>query len=136
VLYQRKTLSTDSNVGEPDLLPIFLRGLPDETLANLESYGLPDTGYFPLPPDPEPPVRWIHKALFKRRFTSAERISIRLAETNEAVPIEARLAMTDFREVLDATEKVYLDDPDVIAGLGLLVLLGLLTEDRPSEIRL
>jgi hypothetical protein len=139
MLYQRKTLSTNADVGEPDLLPVFLRGLSDAALADLTSRGFPDVGYFPVPPpepEPPPPDRWIHKALFKRRFTAAERIAIRLTETNEEVPLEVRLVMADFREVLDSTEKIHLDDPDVIAGLDLLVTLGLLTSERPAEIRL
>lgn len=134
--YQRKTLSTNADVGEAGPLPAHLRGLSDLMLADLAPRGLPDVGYFPVPPAPLPPDRWVHKAIFKRRFTQAERIAIRATENAVETPVEVRMALSDFREVLDATEKVYLDDPDVIAGLGFLVALGLLTSERPAEIRL
>lgn len=138
-LYQRKVISTGEEVGEPGPLPAGLRGLSDDQLTNLEGRGLPDTGFFPVPPpepEPEPPVRWIHKALFKRRFTVEERIAIRATEDAEETPAQVRFLLGDFREVLDATDQVYLDDPDLVNGLGFLVTLGLLGEERPAEIRL
>jgi hypothetical protein len=137
VLYQRKTLSTGEEVGEPGLLPVRFQGLSDAVLADLAPLGVPDTGYFPvIEPEPEPePVRWVHKAIFKRRLTSAERIAIRAAETDENVAEENRAALKDFRDILDSTNDVFLDDPDLVEGLGFLVLLGLLGPERPAEIR-
>jgi hypothetical protein len=145
--YQKTVFSTGVSDGQPGALPAFLYGLPDAILAELPEHldpvgivelGLEDRCFVRVAdPEPEPPPapRWIHKALFKRRFTQAERIAIRLAETDEAVPLQARLALVDFREVLDATENVYLDDVDVIAGLDLLVTLGLIGAQRPAQIR-
>lgn len=131
--YQRRNLATGEDVGEPGPLPSELEGLADLSLADLSwvdpARGFAGTGFFRVN------GRWIHKAIFKRRFTQAERIAIRAAEASELISSEERAALTDFREVLDATEKVYLDDPDVIAGLAFLVALGLLGELRPAQIR-
>lgn len=143
-LYQRISLTTGENVGEPGPLPrVFQGSMTDADLARvgeivpLELAEYADAGFVPYTPPatPDPQARWVHRAIFKRKFTQAERIAIRLAEANEAVPIEARLALIDFREVLDATEKVNLDDIDVIGGLAFLVSLGLLGELRPAQIR-
>lgn len=142
-LYQRVLLSTGETVGAPAPLPADLvGGLTDDDLAVLGTLEpaahYAGYGFIRVPdPEPEPPPvsRWVHKAIFKRRFTSEERIAIRLAESNEAIPQQARWALADFREVLDATDQVYLDDLDLIAGLGLLVTLGLLGPLRPGQIR-
>lgn len=143
-LYQRISLATGENVGEPGPLPrVFQGSMSDADLARVGEIVPPelaeyaDAGFIPYtPPPPEPePVRWVHKAIFKRRFTSAERIAIRATEADAGTPAEVRAALIDFREVLDATEKVYLDDPDTIAGLDFLVTLGLLGALRPAQIR-
>ncbi len=133
-LYQRKTLSTDTPVGAPALLPVTLRGLSDAELADLTARGMPDTGFFPVTEE-TPLVRWLHKALVKRRFTQAERIAIRDAETDEERPEEVRKALRDFRDLLDSADLVFLDDQDLIDGLAFLVSLDLLTAERPAEIR-
>lgn len=61
--YQRKQLSTDTNVGDPGPLPPELVGLDDTSLADLEAavgteaceqLGYLDTGFFPA--DVAPPV--------------------------------------------------------------------------------
>lgn len=130
MLYQRKTLSTDESVGDPGPLPVALRGLADDVLADLTALGAPDTGYFPVvepPPEPEP-VRWLHKAIYLRRFTAEERITIKAARASSA-------ALDDYLYILEAAENVFLDDPDLIAGLGFLVGAGLLAPGRPAEIR-
>lgn len=132
-LYQRKILSTDEAVGAVDVLPVHLRGLGNDVLADLAPMGLPDVGYFPVEEE-EAPVRWVHKAIFKRRLTQAERIAIRDAETDEGRTDEERKALADFRDLLDSADLVFLDDPDLAAGLAFLVSLGLLTSERPAEI--
>lgn len=135
MLYQRKLVPSMVEVGEPAALPSELQGLADADLADLrwtdQALGYHGHGFFPA----TDAGRWVHKAIFKRRFTQAERIAIRLAETSEEVPDEARAALIDFRDILDSTERVYLDDPDLIDGLAFLVSLGLLQSGRPAEIR-
>lgn len=136
-LYQRKLISTGEDVGEPGPLPRELMGLRDESLADLPAAlgeefaaanGWADTGYLPVA-DPEPAApRWIHKALFKRRFTAQERIAIRAASASDPV-------LFDFMDVLDTTEQVFLDDAELIQGLGYLVLLNLLGSGRMAQIR-
>lgn len=130
-LYQRKTLSTNESVGGPGALPAQFRGLSDAVLADLSPYGLADTGFFPVPPpepEPETPSRWIHKAIFKRRFTPEERIAIRAATPDNPV-------LADFMDIVDSTNEINLDDPDLVQGLAYLVSLGLLAPDRPTQIR-
>jgi hypothetical protein len=62
--YQRKELSTDTNVGNPGPLPPELVGLADESLADIEKavgheaaeqLGYLDTGFFPEAPPAPPP---------------------------------------------------------------------------------
>lgn len=135
MLYQRRLVPSMVDVGEPAALPAELQGLADADLADLrwtdQALGYHGHGFFPI----TDAGRWVHKALFKRRFTQAERIAIRIAETDAAVAAEARAALIDFRDILDSTERVYLDDPDLIDGLTFLVSLGLLQSGRPAEIR-
>lgn len=143
-LYQRKVIASGELIDEPAPLPEDLQGgsLTDAELEQLTDLNpaphYAGQGFFRVPdpePEPPPPVRWIHKALFKRRFTSEERMAIRSAETDGAVPEQARRLLVDLREILDATDQVFLDDLDLIAGLDLLVSLGLIGALRPPQIR-
>lgn len=84
--YQRITISTGENVGEPILeggLPIYVQGLADVTLADLTAafstdtlaqIGLLDTGFLPVvmpdPPPPPPPRREIPKSTVVARLQS------------------------------------------------------------------
>lgn len=109
--YQRKRLSTGEAVGEPGPLPVNLHGLADDVLADLTALGLPDTGYFPVPAEVAP-VRWLHKAIYLRRFTAAERIAIKAARAESQAP-------DDYLYLLGAAEDVFLGDSDLIAAPGL-----------------
>jgi hypothetical protein len=136
--YQRKQLP-DGDVGEPAPLPRELSGLPDDVLADLSAHldpaacdelGFTGQGFFPVAepePEPPPPSRWVHKAIFKRRFTKDERMAIRVARAGSPI-------LEDFMDVLDSTDSVFLDDPDLIDGLGFLVSLNLLTAERAAAI--
>lgn len=137
-LYQRRTLSTGQDVGRPGPLPANLDGLADATLADLPSrldaaacreLGYLDTGFFPVEPEPPAPprVRWVHKAIYLRRFTPQERIAIKAARAGDAT-------LDDLLYVMEAAENIFLDDPDLSAGLGYLVSQGLLGAGRPAEI--
>jgi hypothetical protein len=133
MLYQRRNLATGEDVGEPAELPASLQGFSDAILADLSAaldpqacaeLGYTKVGFYPEDPAP----RWIHKAVFKRRFTAEERIAIRLAALNDPI-------LADFMDVLDSTDRVFLDDFDLIAGLGYLVAQQLIGSGRPSQIR-
>jgi len=136
MLYQRKTLPSIL-MGEPAPLPAELVGLSDESLADL-SAALPDSadergyagqGFFPVepPPPPPPPVDELHKVDFLRLFTQAERIAIR-----EAAKVNPLIA--DYQDMLDATDKPRLSDPDMQNGVPLLELAGLIGPGRAAQI--
>jgi len=80
----------------------------------------------PTAPEPEPlPVGGMTRLAFIRRFTLAERISIR--QSTDPIVVDG-IAM------LEAAEEVKLDDPDTVALIGYLVTQGLLTQERAAEI--
>lgn len=127
-LYQRKTLSTNADVGEPGPLPVSLRGLSDAVLADLTALGAPDTGYFPVPPpEPEPP-RWIHKSVYIQRFTPEERAAIQAARATDPI-------VADLMYVLEQSEMIFLDHESIIAGLGYLQSLEVMTPERAEAVR-
>jgi hypothetical protein len=135
-LYQRKTLP-DTNIGDPAPLPAELVGLSDACLADL-SAAVPDAavelgyegqGFFPYtpPPPPPPPVDELHKVDFLRLFTPAERRDIlEAAKTNTYI--------LDYQNLLNATDKPRLSDPDTQAGITLLELGGLIGPGRAAQI--
>jgi hypothetical protein len=136
MLYQRKTLSTGANIGEPAPLPANLLGLSDVSLADL-SAALPDAagelgyegeGFFPFTPEPAPPPPvTLNKIDFLRLFTQAERIGIRAAAAVNAV-------VADYQYMLDAATTVDLSDPDILAGIPLLETAGLIGPGRAAQI--
>lgn len=76
----------------------------------------------PAPPAPSPPLSPL---AFLRRFTAAERVTVR-ASTDPYVQ--------DFYRLLDRAAEVRLDDPDTVEGVDYLVQAGLLTSARAAEI--
>lgn len=138
--WQKRDLTADNgagaDIGPPGPLPRQLVGRASDALADLawtpEAWGLRGFGFriappVPAPTPPDPLARWLHKAIFKRRFTAAERIAIRAARDTDPI-------VNDFIDLLDSAELVFLDDADLAAGLGYLASLGLLTAGRPAEI--
>lgn len=81
-----------------------------------------------------PPARTLTKLAFRRRFTLAERIAVDAAPENVAFDSATRAALRTMAADLAMAEEVDLDDADVIAGVQLLVALGLLTSGRAAEI--
>lgn len=73
------------------------------------------------------PKKPMSKLDFIKRMTFQERVTIETAA--EADP-EVRVV----KQSLLAAEEVRLDDPEMIAGMGLYVQKGLLTEERAAEI--
>lgn len=137
-LYQRKLLADMSDIGEPGPLPRFLIGLTDDVLADVsakldaracEELGVTGHGFFPVAeePAPAPRPRWVHKAIYLRRFTAAERIAIQAARGGDPI-------LNDLLYVLESAENIFLDDPDLAQGLGYLVQQGHLAARRPAEI--
>jgi hypothetical protein len=136
MLYQRKTLP-DTLIGNPAPLPAALVGLSDACLADL-SAAVPDAavelgyegqGFFPYtpPPPPPPPVDEMNMVDFLRLFTQAERIAIlEAAKTNAYV--------ADYQNLLNATDKPRLSDPDMQVGIPLLELGGLIGPGRAAQI--
>ena len=77
----------------------------------------------PLPP----PVTVVSSLQFRQLFTDAERIAItQSGQTNAQI----RAFMDDE----SAAGTVHLGDPEVTAGLGACVTLGLITPDRASQV--
>lgn len=72
-------------------------------------------------------VRVWSRLEFLRRFTQAERISIREASKVSAV-------LEDYLKILDITTEVRSDDPDTIASLHMLEQAGLIAAGRVTEI--
>ena len=88
----------------------------------------------PAPPPPEPPPtppkEWTGLE-FKRLFTPEERVGMRVAAKSDPI-------IEDFLDLLDTTavsgSRIVSNDPDLKNGLGYMVLTGLLTQDRMTEI--
>ena len=64
---------------------------------------------------------------FLRRFTAAERITIRTAAKQSP-------ALDDFMFLLDSANEVHSDNADVLAGLSMLEAAGLIGKGRSVEI--
>jgi hypothetical protein len=139
-LYQRRRLSPAEDLGAPAPLPRELAGLSDACLADLSAWspeyadqlGWAGEGFFPFTPEPPPPpppapIDELNKIDFYRLFTSAERIAIRAAAgTNDLI--------ADYQDMLQATPRPRLSDPDLQTGVQLLELGGLLGVGRAAQI--
>ena len=136
MLYQRKTLPS-TLMGDPAPLPAALVGLSDECLADLsasvpqaaQELGYAGQGFFPVEPPPPPPpvVDELNKIDFLRLFTQAERIAIRDAAKTNAL-------IADYEDMLKATDKPRLSDPDIQTGIPLLELAGHIGVGRAAQI--
>lgn len=73
----------------------------------------------------KPEVTVISKLNFTRRLTQSERIAIRNSTDDIVI---------DFRELLDMSQEIDLNDGDLIAGIDYLVSINLLTSERASLI--
>ena len=91
--------------------------------------GYQGQGFFPYtpPPPPPPPVDEMNMVDFLRLFTQPERIAIlEAAKTNAYV--------ADYQNLLNATDKPRLSDPDMQVGIPLLELGGLIGPGRAAQI--
>jgi len=77
------------------------------------------------------PAREVSGVSYLRRFSQVERIAIRSAAAGSAV-------LDDYLKLLDITIAqggvVNLDDPDTIAAVGLLEMVGLIAPGRAAEV--
>ena len=74
-----------------------------------------------------PPTPPMSKLDFLKRLAFAERVAIETAASTDA---EVRVV----KESLLAADEIKLDDSEMIAGIGLYVSKGLITESRALEI--
>ena len=82
----------------------------------------------PAAPPPPEPVTVVSRLDFLRRFTRAERIALRAAETTDPV-------VADFLLMLTLAEDVDLTSADVTEGLAYLEANGFITAERGAAIR-
>ena len=139
ILYQRKTLSTDANLGDPGSIPAALLGWDDASLADVSAaapdaaieLGFDGQGFFPVViPDPIPPpepAQPLQKIDFMRLFTAEERKAVRrAAKVNEDIE--------DYQNLLDLSTVILLTDPSVQAGIPMLEYAGLIGPGRAAQI--
>jgi hypothetical protein len=69
----------------------------------------------------------ITKLAFLRRFTQAERITLRGAAAQSP-------ALADYMAMIDMAQDVTLSDPDTVAGVKMLEAAGLIAAGRTQEI--
>jgi hypothetical protein len=80
------------------------------------------------------PLLTLTKYQFRQLFTLNERVAVDAAPTNTDIPANYRAILFTMVKDLDLSEAVHLDNPQVTAGIGLLVQLGLLTAERAAQI--
>jgi hypothetical protein len=123
------TLPDGSTVAAADQFQIVDQKYPPGWLLTASAADIAATGItVQTVADPTPPPITVVSALqFRQLFTDAERAAITQAgETN----VQIRAFMDDE----SAAGTVHLDDPEVTSGLGACVTLGLLTQDRMTQI--
>ena len=76
---------------------------------------------------PKPTSRIITKLAYLRRFNQDERIAIRAAA-------EVSPQLQDYMALLELSEEISLDDPDTIAAVNMLEMVGLIAAGRAAEI--
>jgi hypothetical protein len=88
------------------------------------------TQWVQYPPPPPPPLTRLG---FMSRFTDAELVGIEVARQS-ASDVQVRATLTVLKESWMAATEVDVTDPRTQQGVGLLVQMGLLTENRMIEI--
>jgi hypothetical protein len=79
-----------------------------------------------LDPPPAPVYQW-EPLVFLRRFTVPERVAARATRVSDPI-------LNDFFSLLEMAPLVHSNDPDVQAGMGYLVAIGIVTPTRRDEI--
>lgn len=97
---------------------------PDHT----DAYPFDQYNHIPQPEAVEPPpARTLTKLEYLRRFTTAERVTIRQAAKAEPV-------LEDYLAMLELAQDINLDDPDTAAAVGMLEQVGLIAAGRAAEV--
>lgn len=103
--------------------PINWNEFPFTDYDHIETpYTAPDA-----PPMPVVAPVILTKLQFLRRFTQAERITMRAAASASA-------EMFDYMELLRLAEEVVLNDPDTIAGVTMMEVAGIIGAGRAQEV--
>lgn len=136
MLYQRISIATQENVGEPGPLPEVFRGsMSDADLAHVgdlvppelaEEYG--DAGFIPYtPPAPTPAPRTISPLGFMQRLSPSNRIAIRAAAKTDPI-------IEDFLDLLYRATLIQLEHADTLAGVGYMVSQNLITQEEADAL--
>jgi hypothetical protein len=105
--------------GHPLQVKTFDMSMPDLTKVEWDKGGLNFK--------PKSQSRIITKLTYLRRFNQDERIAIRSAA-------EASPQLQDYMALLELSEEISLDDPDTIAAVNMLEMVGLIAAGRAAEI--
>lgn len=90
------------------------------------SWAQPDPVEEPAP-QPVPSQRIMSKLDYLRRFTQQERINIRAAAGQSP-------ELFDYLEMLKLADEINLEDPDTVAAVTMLEMIGLIPEGRAVEV--
>ena len=74
-----------------------------------------------------PVPRTITKLEYLRRFTTAERVAIRAAASENPV-------LDDYLKLMELAQEINLDDPDTVAAVQMLEQSGLIAAGRAAEV--
>lgn len=149
LLHQKIDLATSEPIGDPATLPAELQGLADVSLANLDwldqALGYQGVGFLPVEvPEPRPSPDRRAKIDFWRlftpdeedRFNRARRQVAALTDADYDDPAKAGLvALERLLNRLESTAIVEVDHPETQAGIDLMVLLSILTEERAVAVK-
>jgi hypothetical protein len=76
----------------------------------------------------------ITKYEFRKLFTLAERVAVDNVQSNTNVPAQYRAMLLTMAKDMELSSEVFLTNPDVAAGVGLLEQLGLVGTGRATRI--
>lgn len=140
MLYQRISLATGENVGEPAALPAVFRGsMSDADLARVGEIVPPelseyaDAGFIPETPEPAPAPRWLNKVYVIARIPPAKQAAILLATTPGSPTYDIAAHVVFFQ--LTQANDIDLDGDLLLNGLAVFVSKGLLSAEDVAAIR-
>lgn len=140
MLYQRISLATQANVGEPAELPLVFRGsMSDADLARVGELVPPelseyaDAGFIPYTPEPTPATRWLNKVYVIARIPVQKQAAILLASTPGSPTYDIEVHVVFFQ--LTQSNDIDLDGDLLVNGTALLVSKNLLTAEDVTAIR-
>lgn len=84
------------------------------------------------PTGPKP--REVTKYEFRKLFTFNERVAADAAVTNVNIPVNYRMMLATMLKDLELSAVIYLDNPDVIQGVGFIEMLGIIAPGRAAVV--